>query len=104
MDHTELRVNGNRKLFPLIFFEGMTDETVIIHRIDIFSSTKTTVLYMTIKNKENETKYTVSCSKQYAKEGQFNFFGINIPQNLKVYLVKLFWKAQQLFSYVMNQD
>jgi hypothetical protein len=100
MDHTEVRVNGNRKIYPLIFFEGLTDETVVLHQIDVYSSTKTTRLYMTIKEKDKETKYTVSCSKQYAKEGQFNFFGA--PQKLKVYLVKVFWKAEQLFSYVLQ--
>jgi hypothetical protein len=98
MEATELRVDGNKKVFPLIFFEGLEHEIVIIHRIDVVSSTKTTILSMTVKDKEKESKYKISCSKQYAKEGQFNFYGA--PQNLKVYLVKLFWKAE---SYVLTQ-
>jgi hypothetical protein len=97
---TEVRVNGNRKVYPLIFFEGLDQETIILHQIDIHSKTKTTSLYMTIKKNQEEIKYKVSCSRQYAKEGHFNFFGA--PQKLKVYLVKVFWKAEQLFSYVLQ--
>ena len=106
MNHTDIsvllptnkRVNESRSL---ISFQGPNNETVIVKRIDIQITQKLTTVYMSIVQHESKTNYTISCSKKYTKEGQFNFFGVS--GDVKIYLAKLFLEAEQLYPDVFNR-